>query len=194
MASKGEWKSTGCILCSTNCGLSVQVEDGHLVRIKGDKANPRSRGYICEKPAGLDHYQNHADRLDTPLRRRPDGSFEAIDWDTAISEIATKLAAIRDSHGGEKIMYYGGGGQGNHLGGAYSSATRQALGMRYASNLGIHDRAAAQQLDDESGSKRRANKAPHRPATIARLLHGAALRTGGNRARSGLYRSSLAPA
>ena len=134
MASKGEWKSTGCILCSTNCGLSVQVEDGHLVRIKGDKANPRSRGYTCEKPAGLDHYQNHADRLDTPLRRRPDGSFEAIDWDTAISEIAAKLAAIRDSHGGEKIMYYGGGGQGNHLGGAYSSATRQALGMRYASN------------------------------------------------------------
>lgn len=133
-SSASEWKHTSCILCSVNCGLQVQVKDGHLAKIKGDKTNPRSKGYTCEKQAGLDHYQNHDDRLDTPLRRREDGSFEAIDWDTAISEVSTKLAAIRDTHGGEKIFYYGGGGQGNHLGGAYSSATRRALGMRYASN------------------------------------------------------------
>ena len=128
------WKHTACILCSVNCGLQVKVDDGHLVKIKGDKDNPRSKGYTCEKQAGLDHYQNHDDRLDTPLRRREDGTFEAIDWDTAINEVAAKLAAIRDTHGGEKIFYYGGGGQGNHLGGAYSGATRRALGMRYASN------------------------------------------------------------
>lgn len=128
------WKHTACILCSVNCGLQVKVDDGHLVKIKGDKDNPRSKGYTCEKQAGLDHYQNHDDRLDTPLRRREDGTFEAIDWDTAIHEVAAKLAAIRDTHGGEKIFYYGGGGQGNHLGGAYSGATRRALGMRYASN------------------------------------------------------------
>jgi len=134
MASTPEWQSTSCILCSTNCGLQVQVEDGHFVKIRGDKSNPRSRGYTCEKPAGIDHYQNHADRLTEPLRRKEDGSFEPIGWDDAISEIADKLAHIRDTHGGEKIMYYGGGGQGNHLGGAYSSATRQALGMRYSSN------------------------------------------------------------
>jgi formate dehydrogenase len=134
MASKGEWKSTSCILCGTNCGLQVQIDDGHFVKIRGDKSNPRSRGYTCEKPARLDHYQNHADRLTSPLRRRADGSFEPIDWDTAIEEVAGRLAAVRDEHGGEKIMYYGGGGQGNHLGGAYSAATRRALGMRYASN------------------------------------------------------------
>jgi formate dehydrogenase len=134
VASSGEWKSTGCILCSINCGLSVQIEDRHFLRIKGDRANPRSRGYTCEKPSQLDHYQNHADRLTGPHRRRNDGSFEPIDWDTAIAEVASRLAAIRDAHGGDKILYYGGGGQGNHLGGAYSAATRRALGMRYASN------------------------------------------------------------
>ena len=124
-----EWTSTGCILCSVNCGLQVQVADGHFVKIKGDKSNPRSQGYTCEKPAHLDRYQNHADRLTKPLRRRPDGGFDEIGWDTAISEVAAKFAAIRDEHGGEKIFYYGGGGQGNHLGGAYSSATRRMLGM-----------------------------------------------------------------
>ncbi len=134
MAAQGEWKSTACILCSTNCGLQVQTQDGHFTRIKGDKTNPGSQGYTCEKPARLDHYQNHVDRITTPLRRKSDGSFEAIEWDTAIGEIAAKLSAIRDTHGGERILYYGGGGQGNHLGGAYSSATRRALGMRYTSN------------------------------------------------------------
>ena len=63
MAESADWKSTSCILCSTNCGLQVQIENGHFTRIKGDKTNPRSRGYTCEKPAGLDHYQNHADRI-----------------------------------------------------------------------------------------------------------------------------------
>ena len=134
MANSGEWKSTSCILCSVNCGLQVQTEEGHFKKIKGDKTNPRSKGYTCEKPAGLDRYQNHADRITAPLRRREDGTFEKIDWDTAISEVAGKLAHIRDTHGGSKILYYGGGGQGNHLGGAYSGATRRALDMRYSSN------------------------------------------------------------
>ena len=121
-----EWQPSACILCSENCGLEILVEDRELKKIRGDAAHPESRGYLCQKAARLDHYQNHDDRLDTPLRRRPDGTFEAIDWDTAISEVAAKLGAIRDTHGGEKIFYYGGGGQGNHLGGAYSGATRRA--------------------------------------------------------------------
>lgn len=39
-----------------------------------------------------------------------------------------------DTHGGESIFFYGGGGQGNHLGGAYSGALLRALGARYRSN------------------------------------------------------------
>ena len=82
------WQKTACILCSLNCGIEVQVEDGHLTRIRGDKDSPRSHGYACEKAQRLDHYQNARDRLTAPLRRRPDGTFEEIDWDTAIREVA----------------------------------------------------------------------------------------------------------
>lgn len=132
-----EWKSSACILCECNCGIKVQTggEDGrHIVRIRGDEAHPGSEGYLCQKASGLNFYQNGKDRLDSPLRKRADGSFEAIDWDTAISEIAEKMTAIRDQHGGDKIFYYGGGGQGNHLPGAYSAATRKVLGSQYRSN------------------------------------------------------------
>ena len=129
-----DWQSTACILCSINCGIEVQLEGRRLARIRGDKAHPTSQGYTCEKPARLDHYQNGRHRLTSPLRRRSDGSFEAIDWDSAIREVAAGFSRVRDRWGGESILYYGGGGQGNHFPGAYARATRAALGSVYASN------------------------------------------------------------
>ncbi|BBZ46321.1 molybdopterin-dependent oxidoreductase [Mycobacterium parmense] len=129
-----EWQSTACILCECNCGIVVQVEDRRLARIRGDKAHPASQGYTCNKALRLDHYQNNRGRITSPLRRRADGSYEEIDWDTAIVEIAEGFQRIRDAYGGDKIFYYGGGGQGNHLGGAYSGAFLKALGSRYRSN------------------------------------------------------------
>ena len=103
------WQPTACVLCSRNCGLEVVVEAGHLTRIRGDKAHPLSRGYICQKATRLDHYQNHADRLSSPLRRRPDGSLEEVSWDVAIAEIAGRIRRIREEHGGRALAYYGGG-------------------------------------------------------------------------------------
>ncbi|MEM7356541.1 MAG: molybdopterin oxidoreductase family protein, partial [Acidobacteriota bacterium] len=67
-------ESTACILCSLNCGIEVQVEDGHLTKIRGDRNHPISQGYQCQKASQLDHYQNAAGRLQHPLRRRDDGS------------------------------------------------------------------------------------------------------------------------
>ncbi len=131
------WQPTACILCECNCGIEIRLggEDGRrFERIRGDKAHPASKGYTCEKALRLDHYQNGRHRLTSPLRRRPDGTFEEIDWDTAIHEVADRFARVRDTFGGESIFYYGGGGQGNHLGGSYSGATMRALGGRYRSN------------------------------------------------------------
>ncbi|MBI5104491.1 MAG: molybdopterin-dependent oxidoreductase [Solirubrobacterales bacterium] len=131
--SQPEWKPSACILCACNCGIEVQVEDGIIVRVKGDKAHPASKGYACEKAQRLPYYQRNP-RLLAPMRRRPDGGYEEVGWDTAIREVAAGLARVRDEHGGSSIFYYGGGGQGNHLGGAYSGALRHALGVRFSSN------------------------------------------------------------
>ena len=133
-AEEQSWKKTACIICALNCGLEVQTEGRKIVRIRADKAHPVSQGYLCEKAQRMDYYQNGADRLDSPLRRRADGSYEAIDWNTAISEIAAKLTAIQKNHGGDTILYYGGGSQGNHLGATYADNTIKALGIKYRSN------------------------------------------------------------
>ena len=132
-----EWKPSACILCECNCGVEIRLgADGHTFeRVRGDKAHPASQGYTCEKALRLDYYQNgRGERVLHPLRRRPDGTFEEIDWDTAIREVAARLGHVRDTYGGETIVYYGGGGQGNHLGGTYSSATLNAFGARFRSS------------------------------------------------------------
>ncbi|GAB7071101.1 molybdopterin-dependent oxidoreductase [Mycobacterium hodleri] len=142
-----DWQPTACILCECNCGVVVQVEDRSLVKIRGDKAHPASHGYTCNKALRLDHYQNSGNRLTSPLRRRPDGGYDEIDWDTAIAEIAAGFAAVRDEHGGDKVFYYGGGGQGNHLGGAYSGAFLKAIGSRYRSNALAQEKTGEHWVD-----------------------------------------------
>ncbi|WP_156509099.1 molybdopterin-dependent oxidoreductase, partial [Oleiphilus sp. HI0132] len=123
-----ELHKTACILCSRNCGLDVTTQDGKLIKIKGDPQHPMTKGYICQKAARLEHYQNHDDRLTHPLKRMPDGSFQKVSWDQALDEIAEKMNVTRDQFGPDSFAIVGGGGQGNHLGGAYASQLRYAMG------------------------------------------------------------------
>jgi anaerobic selenocysteine-containing dehydrogenase len=129
-----ESHKTACILCSINCGLTVQTEGRTIRKILPDNDHPGSKGYLCEKAQRLDYYQNGADRLTSPMRRRPDGGYEAISWDVAIREVADKFKAIRAQHGEQSVIYYGGGGQGNHLGGMYADAFLNTLGKPWRSN------------------------------------------------------------
>ena len=133
-APEPSWHKTACILCESNCGIEVRVEDHQFTRIRGNKSHVGSKGYTCEKALRLNHYQNHRARLTSPMRRTPDGTYEPVDWDTAITEVASRLAQVRDTHGGASIFRYGGGGQGNHLGGAYGQGVARALGSVYRSN------------------------------------------------------------
>ncbi|MYE08366.1 MAG: molybdopterin-dependent oxidoreductase [Acidimicrobiaceae bacterium] len=128
------WHKTACILCESNCGIEVRLDGRQFARIRGNKDHVSSKGYTCEKALRLDRYQNHRARLASPMRRRPDGSYEEVDWDTAIAEVAERLAAVRDAYGGATIFRYGGGGQGNHLGGMYGASVANALGGQYRSN------------------------------------------------------------
>jgi anaerobic selenocysteine-containing dehydrogenase len=155
-----EWKQSACILCSINCGVRLGLSDGRIVKVQGDAEHPASQGYLCEKATQLDRYQNGADRLDSPLRRRPDGTFEPVDWDTAIAEVAQRLAAVAEQHGGEAILHYGGGAQGNHLVGAYGRATRAVLGSRYTSNALAQEKTGEFWVDGQLFGKARCHTAP----------------------------------
>ncbi|MEE2778224.1 MAG: molybdopterin-dependent oxidoreductase [Acidobacteriota bacterium] len=161
MTEPTEWKKTACILCECNCGVEVQLggDDGRqFTRIRGDRDHVESRGYVCQKAGRLNYYQNSTDRILVPQRRCADGSYEEVSWDVAIREVADRLVQIRDTHGGAKIFYFGGGGQGNHLPAGYATSTRNVLGSIYRSNALAQEKTGEiwvhQQMTHASGSAR----------------------------------------
>lgn len=124
-------EKTACILCSRNCGLSVDVSSHSFVKVQGDEQHPISKGYICQKAARLEYYQNHDDRLKYPLKRNADGTFARVSWDEALTEISQKLNNVRRQHSGNAFAFVGGGGQGNHWGGIYSRQLLAAMDSRF---------------------------------------------------------------
>ena len=126
----GEWKKTSCVLCGQNCGLEVEIENNKIIKVKGDKDNPRSQGYLCIKGINVAHYHDHEGRLLYPLKKTSEG-FVRISWETAFAEISEKLNSIVAKHGPESYVFMGGGGQGCHLDAAFGTAFMQKLGSRY---------------------------------------------------------------
>lgn len=132
--SDHDWQSTACIMCGNSCGIQVQVEDDRIVKVRPDRDNPSSRGYVCNKALAVGSYQHHIQRVLSPLKRGADGSFEEVDWDAATAQIGKKLRKIIDEHGGRSIALIGGGGQANHLDFPYAVSFLRALGSRYHYN------------------------------------------------------------
>lgn len=121
---------TGCVLCAQNCGLEIEVENNRIVKVRGDKTNAKSEGYICRKGLNIAYHQHNADRLKYPLKKVGD-KFERISWDQAIDEIAAKLKSIIDQHGPRSFAYMGGGGQGCHFEAAFGVRLMRLLGSQY---------------------------------------------------------------
>jgi len=129
----GEWQKTGCVMCAQNCGLEVMVEDNRMVKVRPDKDNPRSEGYVCRKGLNVIYHQHNKQRLAHPLKRVGD-KFERISWNQAVGEISDKLKAILEKYGPKSLAYMGGGGQGCHFEAAFGVRLIRGLGSHYHYN------------------------------------------------------------
>lgn len=126
----GQWHKTGCVLCAQNCGLEIEVENNRIVKVRGDKSNVKSEGYVCRKGMNIAYHQHNADRLKYPLKKVGD-KFERISWDQAIEEIAAKLKNIVEQHGPRSFAYMGASTQGCHLEAAFGIRLMRGLGSQY---------------------------------------------------------------
>lgn len=95
--------STLCRQCDMHCGIKIQVENGRLTKISGDKGHPIGRGKICPKGTAALEMIYHRDRILNPLKRKSNGRFEPIPYDQAIAEIARKLSNIKAETGARSI-------------------------------------------------------------------------------------------
>ena len=98
-----------CPTCEASCGLVLEVDSASrdIISIKGDELDARSRGYVCAKSQAFAHIHADPERLRRPVKRVGEDWVE-LEWDEALSEVASRLAGVRDAHGKDAIaMYYG---------------------------------------------------------------------------------------
>ena len=96
-----------CNLCEAICGLVIGVDAGRVVSIRGDAADPLSRGYLCPKATALADLQEDPDRLRRPLLREG-SSWREIGWEEAFTVAAERLHAVRERHGADAVGVYRG--------------------------------------------------------------------------------------
>ncbi|HSE12383.1 MAG TPA: molybdopterin-dependent oxidoreductase, partial [Rudaea sp.] len=97
------------------------------VAIRGDEADPFSRGHICPKGNAILDLEADPDRLKRPLLRRG-GEWNEIGWDEAFALAGERLAAIQREHGAGSVGVYLGNPNVHHFGHfAYLPALLRAL-------------------------------------------------------------------
>ena len=93
-----------CNGCSSKCGLVATTVDGQLWTLRGSDVHPYAKGHICGRGHGLAQMAYSDERVTQPLRRKDDGTFEPIDWDTAFAEIGQRVKDIIAKNGPEALV------------------------------------------------------------------------------------------
>lgn len=101
-------KHSFCRVCPAFCAIEVDVEDGRVVDVRGDEADPMSRGYTCVKGRQIPHEVNDPTRLRSSLVRTAEGGFAPISSAAAMDQIAQRLSDIIRRHGPRAVASYGG--------------------------------------------------------------------------------------
>ncbi|MDR0817340.1 MAG: molybdopterin-dependent oxidoreductase [Clostridiales Family XIII bacterium] len=97
------WASPGC---HENCGLIATIEDGRLVKLRGNSEYPTPhKGCADRMPHHMKWLYSDKQVL-YPLKRvgeRGEGQWEQITWEQALDEIAEKLKIQAEKYGPETL-------------------------------------------------------------------------------------------
>lgn len=122
-AGAPKWIYTCCNMCGGQTGIKVLVENGIVKKIEPNEYNPigvanistdfakeKARGArMCPKGNSAIKSLYDPDRLRTPVRRvgeRGAGKWEPITWDEAISEVANRLAEVKQKYGPQALVWF----------------------------------------------------------------------------------------
>ena len=123
-----------CPLCEATCGLEITTRGDEVVRIRGDRDDVFSRGFICPKGSTLKQLHTDPDRLRRPMVRTGEGAdatWAEVGWDEAFAEIERRLLPLIEEHGRDAVALYLGNPTVHNLGaGIYARALITALASR----------------------------------------------------------------
>ena len=95
---------TICCFCAVGCGAIVAAQDGRVVNLEGDPDHPVNQGSLCSKGLAMAQLNTvdgevNRRRLQKPRYRKPGGtSWEEVEWDWAMEQIAQRVKGTRDEH------------------------------------------------------------------------------------------------
>ena len=96
---------TTCGGCDAQCAFVAHVrEDGSVEARMPVEGHPRSARRLCgrgKRRLGMPFVED--ERVECPLRRRADGTFEPVSWEDAYAEIAERIRGLIDAHGARSL-------------------------------------------------------------------------------------------
>ena len=84
--------------------MMLEVANGKLIGTIPSKNSPMNQGKLCIKGWNAHEFVHSPERLTTPLIRK-DGALKEVSWDEALNYTSTRLAEIRDTHGGDSLAF-----------------------------------------------------------------------------------------
>lgn len=119
-----------CPLCEATCGLELRVDDGVVTRVRGDRDDVFSHGFLCPKGSALGRIDTDPDRLRAPLVRDGAG-WREVGWDEALEVVEAGLTPLLETGDRDAVAIYLGNPNAHNLAGLlYGRALIQALGTR----------------------------------------------------------------
>ena len=120
-----------CPLCEATCGLEISVNpQEQVVRIRGDRDDVFSHGFICPKGSTLKQLHEAPDRLRKPLVKR-DGKHVEVSWEEAWQVVNDGLMGVIERHGRGALSAYLGNPNAHNLGPQlFSAVMLRSMGSR----------------------------------------------------------------
>ena len=109
-------------------GSRSRSKGDDITRIRGDRDDVFSHGFICPKGSTLKQLHDDPDRVRTPLVRR-NGELQPATWREAFEEIERRLLPLLEEHGRDAVAVYLGNPTVHNIAGLlYGRLVLKALG------------------------------------------------------------------
>ncbi|HEX4213657.1 MAG TPA: molybdopterin-dependent oxidoreductase [Candidatus Dormibacteraeota bacterium] len=113
----------------TQCGMLVELEGDRVVRVRGDRDNPESHGFLCPRGRAAGEIVDNPRRILTPMgREAPGRPWSPVSWDVALDRLA---GAIREAGPGATAVWPGHGVFISTLGGQIARRFTYQLGAQW---------------------------------------------------------------
>jgi anaerobic selenocysteine-containing dehydrogenase len=91
--------------CPDTCAVVAHVENGRVVKLRGDPTHPTTRGFLCRKTYQYPTRVYSPKRILHPLKRTK-GGWTRITWDEALDTLAERLTTLKLRHGSLAVLHY----------------------------------------------------------------------------------------